>query len=300
MATAAPSFDKTTADVSLAAAASRLDLCLDNAELIRIGSAAVYWLNNRTIVARVSRSLDLLPVAVNEIAVSKWLAGAGVPAVIALEVAQPVVVGEHVVTFWESVSDREAYGTTSELGQLLRALHELSAPRNITLPELKPFDRLESRIRAAVALDEADREFLLRRVLELSTAYERLEFPLGVGVVHGDASVGNVLRTWTDDVVLSDLDGFAYGPREWDLLLTAMFFERYGWHTDGEYRAFVDTYGVDVMRWDGYKVLADTRELSMVTWLSQNVTSSDSARQEFTKRIETLRTDGSRRSWKPL
>ncbi|GGQ79604.1 phosphotransferase family protein [Couchioplanes azureus] len=300
MATAAPSFDKTTADVSLAAAALRLGICSEDAELIRIGSAAVYWLRNRTIVARVSRSLDLLPVAVNEIAVSKWLAGAGVPAVIALEVAQPVVVGTHVVTFWESVSDREAYGTTSELGRLLRALHDLNAPEGITLPDLEPFGRLESRIRGAVALDEADREFLLRRARDLSMAYERLAFPLGVGVVHGDASVGNVLRTWTGTAVLSDLDGLAYGPREWDLLLTAMFFERYGWHTEDEYRAFVDAYGVDVMDWDGYKVLADTRELSMVAWLSQNVAASVSARQEFAKRIQSLRTDGSRQEWKPL
>ncbi|OJF10422.1 hypothetical protein BG844_32255 [Couchioplanes caeruleus subsp. caeruleus] len=284
----------------MAAAASRLGICSDDAELIRIGSAAVYWLSSRTIVARVSRSLDLLPVAVNEIAVSKWLAGAGVPAVVALEVAQPVVVGEHVVTFWESVSDREAYGTTSELGRLLRALHQLSVPQGITLPELRPFDRLEARIRSALALNETDREFLLRRTRELFAAYERLEFPLGVGVVHGDASVGNVLRTWTGTAVLSDLDGLAHGSREWDLLLTAMFFERYGWHTDDEYRAFVDTYGVDVMQWDGYKVLADTRELSMVAWLSQNVAASDSARQEFAKRIHALRTDGSRRDWKPL
>ncbi|MFI5495172.1 phosphotransferase family protein [Actinoplanes sp. NPDC051859] len=298
MATA--SFTKDTADVSLTAAATRLGLNAEHAELIRIGSAAVYWLENRTVVARVARSRSLLPTARNEIAISKWLASTGIPAVVALEVTQPVEVGEHVVTFWDSVSDHEAYGTTAELGRLLRDLHELRAPHTIVVPELKPFDRLIPRIHAVEALHEADRKFLLDRAAKLASEYDGLCFPLGVGVLHGDASVGNVLRTRTGDAVLSDLDGLVQGPREWDLLLTAMFYERYGWHTEDEYRAFTDTYGVDVMEWDGYQVLADTRELSMVVWLSQNVAASEAASREFAKRIETLRTDGSRREWKAL
>ena len=53
-------------------------------------------------------------------------------------------------------------------------------------------------------------------------------------------------------VALTDLDGFAVGPREWDLVLTALYFERFGWHTAEEYAAFVETYGYDVMAWDGY------------------------------------------------
>jgi len=38
------------------------------------------------------------------------------------------------------------------------------------------------------------------------------------GVIHGDASVGNVIRDTTRHAVLIDLDGFAVGPREWDLV----------------------------------------------------------------------------------
>ena len=47
-------------------------------------------------------------------AVAKWLAEAGVPAVRALDVLQPLVSQNRVVTFWESASDEVVYGTTAE------------------------------------------------------------------------------------------------------------------------------------------------------------------------------------------
>ena len=82
---------------------------------------------------------------------------------------------------------------------------------------------------------------------------QRLEFVLPAGPVHGDASIGNIIRRQADGVaVLIDLDGFASGPREWDLVLTAMYFERFGWHTAQEYREFVD--GLRVRRDDAGRV----------------------------------------------
>jgi hypothetical protein len=40
-----------------------------------------------------------------------------------------------------------------------------------------------------------------------------------------------------------DLDGFAVGPREWDLALTAIYYDSFGWHTREEYEDFVRVYG---------------------------------------------------------
>src|SRR5689334_1502578 len=36
--------------------------------------------------------------------------------------------------------------------------------------------------------------------------------------------------------VLIDLDSVSIGPREWDLIQTALFADRLGWHTTEEYR----------------------------------------------------------------
>ena len=124
---------------------------------------------------------------------------------------------------------------------------------------------------------------------------------LPAGPVHGDANIGNILRRQADGVaVLIDLDGFASGPREWDLVLTAMYFERFGWHTADEYAAFAEIYGFDVMAWPGYAVLADIRELTMVTWLAQNAGESPEIAAEVAKRVADLRGGPGHRDWAPF
>ena len=101
---------------------------------------------------------------------------------------------------------------------------------------------------------------------QMQDAYADLEFALPPGVIHGDASVGNVLRDGHGHPVVIDLDGFATGPREWDLALTAIYYDSFGWHTREEYQDFVRVYGFDIMAWPGYPVMKAVREFLMVTW----------------------------------
>jgi aminoglycoside phosphotransferase (APT) family kinase protein len=162
---------------------------------------------------------------------------------------------------------------------------------------LEPFAGIEGRIAAAPAVSAMERSFLLSRLAELSDQFEQLTFALPVGVIHGDASIGNVIRDRAGDPVLIDLDGFAVGPREWDLVLTALYYERFGWHTRDEYLDFAAIYGFDVMQWPEYAVLRDIREFLMVTWLAQKATDDEKAAHEVHRRIETLRTGASRRDW---
>ena len=197
------------------------------------------------------------------------------------------------------MSERTEYGTVAELGALLRRLHELEGPSSLGLPELLPFGGAEQRI-AQADLSGDDQRFLRDRMADLRARYAALEFVLPAGPVHGDANVGNILRRQADGVaVLIDLDGFVAGPRERDLTLTAMYFERFGWHTAEEYAAFAEIYGFDVMAWPGYRVLADIKELTMVTWLAQNVGESPEIAAEVSKRIADLRDGGGRRDWAP-
>jgi aminoglycoside phosphotransferase (APT) family kinase protein len=216
-----------------------------------------------------------------------------------LNVDQPVVADGRVVTFWESVDDRPEYGSVVELAELLRRLHALVAPAGIELPPVSPFEHTRQRIDAAPALTTDNRAFLLERQAELSEAYEGLSFELPPGVVHGDASVGNVIRDREGRPLLADLDGVAIGPREWDLVLTALYYEQFGWHTEQEYRAFAETYGYDVMTWSGYPVLRDMRELLMVVWLSQN-SADPKVAAELARRISDVRTGASRKNWQPF
>ncbi|HET9873923.1 MAG TPA: hypothetical protein VFP89_15170 [Propionibacteriaceae bacterium] len=82
--------------------------------------------------------------------------------------------------------------------------------------------------------------------------------------------------------------------------MTALYYERYGWHTAAEYRGLVESYGFDVMAWSGYPVMRDVRELLMVVWLADKSRSDESVSAELVKRVLALKTDSSRRDWQPL
>lgn len=289
------------------AAASRAleEACLaagqesDGADLIRIGSNAVYRLRGR-VIARISRDASSLANARMQVAVARWLASAGYPATRALDIDQPIEADGRVVTFWESVSEGEDYAPIADVAQLIRRLHELRQPETLRLPPADPFAHGQASIDAVDGVPLEDVRFLRDRFSSLQAEYAQLEFALSPGPIHGDANVGNVILDRNGCPVLIDLDSFATGPREWDLVQTALFYERFGWHTDDEYRTFVKVYGFDILDWPGYTVLADSREIMMTAWLGRMAGTNGRAAAEFGKRVEAIRTGASRRDWGPF
>lgn len=284
---------------TLAQACQIVGLTPEGAQLMRLGSNAVYRVNG-SVIARISHKGTETGESERAIAVARWLESVDYPAVRAINVEQPVTAGGRPVTFWLAVADGpDDWATTDEIADVIRRLHALDMPANLDLPRLEPFTKASDRIDQAVALKSNDREFLLHRLTELQDQWLKLEFHLPSGVIHGDASVGNVLRDRNGIPTLMDLDSFAIGPREWDLVLTALYYEHFGWHTRDEYQEFASVYGFDVMTWPGYPVMRDVREFLMVTWLAQKSGENEETAAEVAKRIETLRTGGSRRDWKP-
>lgn len=292
-------FDAEAAGAILRKACEAVDVDPDGIEMLRLGDHAVFRLDGGRIVSRVGRSPDRLTSVRREVAVAEWLASQGYPAVrLVTSADQPVVVQGHPVTFWEALSDGDAYASTGEMGVLLRGLHELEPPP-FSLPPLQPFDRVEHRLERAV-ISASARSFLESMAEGLAAEYDRLRFALPAGHLHGDFNVGNVLRDTSGSPKVIDLDGFVTGPREWDLMQTAMYYDSFGWHTEVEYAEFVAGYGFDVREWSGYGVLRSIRELLMVTWLSQNAGADPRAAEEVEKRVESLRSGGSRRDWAPF
>lgn len=184
----------------------------DGARLLRLGSNAVYRLK-APVVARVSRPGTDIGHARQTVGVARWLESAGFPAVRVIGVDQPVVTDGYVITFWQAVSeDGDQYASTSEIAGVLARLHQLVAPETLHLPPLAPFANAARRIGASTWLSPGDRSFLTATLAATRDAYENLEFVLPRGVIHGDASVGNVLLDSRGSPVLIDLDGFAFGP----------------------------------------------------------------------------------------
>jgi aminoglycoside phosphotransferase (APT) family kinase protein len=269
--------------------------------LLRMGSNAVYRLSAPVII-RISRPGADVDSARRTVAVARWLESVGYPSVRAVEVDgdQPIVIDGRAVTFWQAVSDDgDEYASVGEVAQVLTELHRLVAPEDLNLPPLEPFDKAAKRIEANDWLSSADRDFLTETLAQMQESYGELDFVLPQGVIHGDANVGNVLHDGDGKPVVIDLDGFSIGPREWDLTLTAIYYDSFGWHTREEYETFARAYGFDIMKWPGYPVMRAVREFLMVPWVIQQAGESPRVAAEARKRINALRTGASRKDWEP-
>ncbi|MFJ2031680.1 phosphotransferase enzyme family protein [Streptosporangium sp. NPDC087985] len=268
------------------------------AELLRLGENAIYRLAAEGVVVRIARGQERLPAVEKELCVAGWLQASGVPAIQAHPgVAQPVCIDGYPVSFWEAIIPAEPSPALGDLAGLIRRFHAAGDPP-CELPEFDPLYQVEPRLDAAKAVREEDTEFLRARCRELVKRYAELEFALPYGPIHGDAHLGNLLRA-SQDVVLLDFEVVALGPREWDLIPTSMAGERFGL-PDARYRAFCNAYGFDVRSWTGYTVLRDVRELTMTTWLMQNVGEDSRIAEEFALRVGSLREGDRDVVWHPF
>jgi aminoglycoside phosphotransferase len=281
-------------------ACARVGLASYDARLIRLGSNAVFRLEG-SVVVRIARSEAEIPNARRTIAVARWLESEDYPAARALHFDQPVIIDGYPVTFWEAVlSVGNEWPSVAEIAQLLVKLHELVAPDDLRLPEVAPFAKAEERISVSTWLTPEKRGILMDKLAELQHRYTRLDWALSTGVIHGDAGAGNAMRDRNGRPVMIDLDNFAIGHREWDLILTAVFYDSFGWHTTGEYEEFAQAYGFDIMKWSGYSTLKELSEFLMVTWVITKAEESQRVADEASKRIESIRTGASRKDWAPL
>jgi len=280
-------------------ACSEAGLQSDGAELIRMGENALFRLPSDRVVVRIARGIDVLGDAQKEVTVASWLHDAGLLAAEPTAHHQPVVVLGRPVTFWKLIDDSGAKATLIDLARVLRQLHGLSVPRGLHLPRLDIFGRVSARIAKADATLAAERDFLSERLHELRRQYASLSFALPPSAVHGDAHQSNLIVRSDGEIVLIDLERFAFGPPESDLALTATEY-LVGWHTDDAYSEFCDVYGFDVMSWEGFPVIRAINELKMTTWLMQNVRHSEQIAQETQARLASLHEPDAPRSWRPF
>lgn len=292
--------DEARAYALLTQACEQAGLDPDSARLMRIGSNAVFRLAE-PVVVRIARSDAEIEHTRRTVAVARWLESEGYPAIRVLPFDQPIIIDGHAATFWEAASPvGNEWTSVPEIAELLLKLHKLVAPDYLHLPDVAPFARAESRIAASTWLNPEKRRVLTDKLAELRERYSKLEWVLSTGVIHGDAGAGNTLRDWNGQPVMIDLDNFAIGHREWDLILTAVYYDSFGWHSTEEYEKFARVYGFDIMKWSGYATLKELQEFLMVTWVVTKAGEGQSIADEASKRIESLRTGASRKDWAPL
>lgn len=282
-------------DRVLEVAGVRAGIRTDGAELIRDGSNTLYQLP-AGIVARISRN-GTQETARREVDMSRWLTRKGLHVVQAIRaVPQPTMVGDRPVTWWELLPAHRP-ATPSELGSMLRALHALSIPEQLALPEVDPFSKLADRIAAADILSFSDRSWLVEHLARLRNDYTNLPPGLPRQVIHGDAWQGNIAVLDGGDPVMLDLEHVGLGSPEWDLTTLAVDRTDFERITAEEYRAFVDAYGgYDVTDWPGFRTLANIRELRWVCFTLSHANTNSVAADEARHRVACLQ-GGIPRPW---
>lgn len=299
-ATSSMPFSATAARGVLAAACEMTGLGDSDARLLRLGENALFYLPAKSVVVRIARTMDYWDDALNEVAVSRWLADSQFPAAQVSKVAQPISVSGHPVTFWQYIEGREGdREDIALLGRLLRRLHQLPRPTTFSLPDENILGRVRTRIDGAT-VSAQDKDFLLSRLEELKAEVLHLNYPLAPAPTHGDAHTGNLI-IHSGQPSLIDFERFAWGQPEWDLSMTATEYKTAGWWTDTEYSSFAEAYGYDVMSWtEGFPTLLAVHEIKMTTWLMQNVNESPDIAREYETRMRRIRREDTAELWRPF
>jgi aminoglycoside phosphotransferase (APT) family kinase protein len=284
----------TSAPTVLARAAHALGTDPATAVLVRHHGTQVWHLPDAGAIVRVS-SLRHRQAAERSVALTRWLRDRGVP------VTEPflervLVDGESVATTWRYYPQpTNTHPTPADLGNVLATLHRAGPPpESITLPAAAPLSSLRSTLKKTTNLPPGVVAELSGRIDGLLDTYRTLDFPLGTGLIHGDAWLGNVLL---DDgrPVLGDWDETVIGPRELDLANLWQGHRRFG-RTRADMDAFSAAYGYDLSTWDGLDVLASIRDLhTLGSYIRAADRGDQPAQAQLSRRIATL--DDPTASW---
>ncbi len=266
-------------------------------ELLRFGNNAVFGIGEAHVV-RVMRPTTSEADVQREIELVRELARLDVPTVRLADLAtqQPLKAHDCLGTVWERLKEPDHGSLYGPFGQLLRTFHQRTA--KLRLP-LEPWRPVASSDRRLAELDghyaPEDIAMLTRWSRQLAVELDQVKPVLPDGVIHGQAEVGNVLLR-DENLVLIDFERVAIGPREWDLIDTAVAVTRFG-HPEQRYRDFSDAYGFDVRAWDGYETYRRLWELRATTWLMQNGHHSRETAREVEVRLQTWRDEDPDTRW---
>lgn len=275
-------------------ACAQVGLSSVGAVLLRDGENQVYRLPAR-VVARINKP-GQEGVAVREIFLGRWLNDKGLRAVEPLDVAQPVVVSGHPVTFWHELPPQRP-GTPRQVAKVLKRLHALPVPDELKEHKVAPFVRLDERITAAQWLSDGDRTWLHGRLMDLQARWDDRPPGLPETVIHGDAWAGNVVDVEGQGITLMDLERCSAGPPEWDLTSTACRLTSYSTLRAAEYAEYCDAYGADVTQWVGFELFRDIRELRVTCFAAYVAQARSELRDSACDRVKSLRGRNGPRPW---
>ncbi|MEV4390555.1 aminoglycoside phosphotransferase family protein [Nonomuraea sp. NPDC049607] len=268
------------------------------ARLLRVHANAIYHLPQENAVARIRNAsvLERMRVAVRT---AGWLADQGFPALRPLDVAQPIVIGAHLATFWEYLPQTNASpADITPLARLLRTLHRHPLP-SFPFPPIRPMGSTAADASASTVLSEGERDWLITRCTELEESFAQLAATLPTVLVHGDAHTNNLLAHPHKGWVLIDWDSVGIGPPQYDFMPIYLRPRRFG-HPPSLWSEFRRAYGIDRDEDSSLAQLAEIREVRSLSAFIRGAEHNPAARAELANRLSSLVTRDPSRRWHPL
>ena len=268
-------------------------LVADESELIKYTNNAVYRLPSQGVVVRFGVG-DLASQRANHVAkIATWLQAKDAPAVrLAPGLTQPVLFENYSATIWEALEGGNPEWTGADLAEPLLGWHKLTPPAELKYWD--PFSSARSRLAMADGLPADDHAWLTRQWSAIEAEYRSILPELRVGLLHGDAYIGNLLRERTGRFVFCDFDGTSIGPLAYDLVVAAVSAIRFGAVQDHE--ALATTYGLDVTTVASWPVLRRIRELVLVTSVITDLRNRPDIAKIHAHRLASLRS-GANELW---
>ncbi len=291
--------DWTAADAHRAAAAMCELTGLDGTklQLLRFGSNAVFAVDEAHVL-RVMRPATSEADVEQEVNLVRKFARLDFPTARLGDVVahQPLKARHCLGTVWERLDEPDRERLYRPFGELLRTFHQRTDGLDLPLGPWRPLAASDRRLaESGHHYASEDVTMLGRWSQRLAAELDQVEPVLPGGVIHGQAEIGNVLLRAGDPVFI-DFERVATGPREWDLIDTAVTITRFG-RPEQHYRDFADAYGFDVRTWDHYHTYRRLWELCAITWLMQHGSHNHNAAREVEVRLQSWREDNPNLQW---
>lgn len=289
------SWTETDARRTAAVMCGQVGLPRSDLDLLRFGSNAVFGVD-KAHVLRVMRPGTSEADVQREIDLIGEFDRLDIPTVRLSDVAQPLKALDCLGTVWERLAEPHQDNVYRALGRLMRLFHQRTAGLRVPL---EPWRQLALSDRRLIGCRQhyapEDVRMLTQWSERIACKLDQVPPVLPAGAIHGQAEVGNVLFR-TGQPVLIDFEQVSLGPREWDLVHTAVVVTRFG-RPEQRYRDFADAYGFDVRTWNGYQTHRRLWELCATTWLMQHDRRSCRVSEEIEVRLQTWRDDDPDARW---
>lgn len=288
-------FTETAMRHSLERITAQLHVDAAEASLMRLTNNAVFALPSAGLVIRITRTHRLQARVHKVAALGRWFRAVDAPTIrLASNIDQPVVDGDLLATVWQYVPFTYPDPDATDLGLVLRRFQGLALPP-IDLPRWDPIGDARARIADAEALGEGDRDDLLAWCDRLQPQLDTFVRMTDVGLVHGDAHEGNLLRAPDQRVLLCDFDSTCIGPWQVDLVPAPANEARFG-HTGGHAK-LAAAYGYDITTDPHWPLLRELRELKMVAAGTPLLASAPGVSAEFRLRLNSIRDNDATVQW---